>query len=86
MHVRLGVPWVDAPARHFTGHGYSELLASGFKFTIAGKRVDITMPAHLKDRKDWLERFQQLGFDGLTNFETALNKERNTLEVTVEVE
>lgn len=87
MHVRPGVPYVEAPDLCFTGNGYSELLASGFKFEIKGKRVDISIPKSIPftERQIWLERFKQIGFDGVEQFDTAVGKTGDSVEVTIVV-
>ena len=88
MNVRPGVPWVDPPFRYFSGHGYSELLASGLKYKINGKQVDVSIPMSilLEEREEIISRLKQIGFDGLVKLEKVYNKETNCIEITIEVE
>ena len=88
MFIRTGVPYIEPPAPYFSGHGYSELIASGLKHKINGKRVEVSIPKTMPptERDFIIEKLKHLGFDGTIRFEANYARETETVELLIVVE
>jgi len=86
MLVRKNVPWLEPPARHFTAHGYSELIASNLEYVICGKTVEVSIPKSIpfEEREIIINRLLKIGFDGIVSFETSHGEQIVKIKIVVE--
>ncbi len=85
-HVRPGVPWIDPPDPCFAAHMWSELIASGVKFSQVDRKIVAEIPGSRTDRNEIVRVLRNIGFNGLKTYSSAMSENGQLLVVTVVVD